>query len=224
MKRAKTFLALSFIFCGYMVKAQDWPNLKYYQAANQKVRDEHAVKVVYMGDSITESWMTALPDFFLTNGYTDRGISGQTSPQMVLRFRQDVIDLKPKVVVLLCGINDLAGNTGPSSIEMIEDNIKTMAELAKINNIKMVLCSVLPSRSVFWRPDLNPMDDIITLNKWIRNYAGEKHLFYLDYYTALVDDQKGLKAVYAKDGVHPNVPGYKVMEPLAKAAVNSALK
>jgi lysophospholipase L1-like esterase len=217
-------LALSFIFCGYMVNAQDWPNLKYYQAANQKVKDEHTVKVVYMGDSITESSMTASPDFFATNGYTDRGISGQTSPQMVLRFRQDVIDLKPKVVVLLCGINDLAGNTGPSSVEMIEDNIKTMAELAKINDIKMVLCSVLPSRSVFWRPELNPMDDIITLNKRVSSYAREKHLFYVDYYTALVDDQKGLKAVYAKDGVHPNVQGYKVMETLAKVTVNSVLK
>jgi lysophospholipase L1-like esterase len=224
MKKIRISLSLSLLVLSCAVKAQDWPNLAYYQAADQKLKVIDNVKVVYMGDSITEGWIAASPDFFSENGYTDRGISGQTSPQMLLRFRQDVIDLKPEVVVLLCGINDLAGNTGPSTVEMIEDNIKSMAELAAANSIKVVLCSVLPSNSVFWKPALKPMDDITTLNNFISNYASARHLTYVDYYASMVDEQRGLKAAYAKDGVHPNAAGYSVMESLVKPAVNSLLK
>ncbi len=206
--------------CAGSVKAQDWPNLGRYHAKNDSIK---MAKVVYMGDSITDSWIDASPDFFAENDYTDRGISGQTSPQMLLRFRQDVIGLKPKLVVLLCGINDIAGNTGPSSLEMIEANIQSMTELAKANHIGVILCSVLPAVRIFWKPELRPADSIIALNTWISNYALSKHFHYVDYYTALVNDQKDLRAEYSKDGVHPNLAGYKMMEGMVKSAVDGEL-
>jgi lysophospholipase L1-like esterase len=215
----KTILLLLLI-SAIKVSAQDWPNLKRYQPANKKVLDStQVVNAVYMGDSITDFWIMQQPDFFAQNGYIDRGISGQTSPQMLLRFRQDVIALKPKVVVLLCGTNDIAGNTGPSTLEMVEDNIQSMTELAQANHIKMVLCSVLPAIKFGWRPEVQPVDSIIALNTWIKAYAKKKHLAYIDYYSSLVDDQKGFKKDYAVDGVHPNKKGYAVMDTLAKAGL-----
>ncbi len=207
---------------GNIAKAQDWPNLSRYQAANQRLKDS-TVKVVYMGNSITEAWAQMSPDFFADNKYVNRGISGQTTPQMLLRFRQDVIALKPKVVVLLCGINDIAGNTGPSTLEMIEGNIMSMAELAKANKIKMILCSVLPANHFKWKPALQPADSVIALNKWISAYTHSHHLEYVDYYSQMVDTEKGLKAAYTYDGVHPTINGYKIMQPLVKAAISKIL-
>jgi lysophospholipase L1-like esterase len=206
-------------------KAQDWANLKRYQEENKALgftKDPN--RVVFMGNSITEFWKTTSPSFFSENGYLDRGISGQTTPQMLIRFRQDVVSLHPKVVVLLCGINDIAGNTGPSSLEMIEDNISSMVEISRANGINVVLSSVLPAYDFPWKPGVEPAEKVFTLNSWIKTYAAQHNLIYLDYYTSMVDQRKGLKAEYTKDGVHPIKEGYAVMEPLAKTAIALALK
>lgn len=224
MKSIKIPLTLLLLVFVSSLHAQDWPDLKHYQAANQTLKKSDKTTVIFIGDSITEGWITESPDFFSGNGYVDRGIAGQTSPQMLLRFQQDVISLKPNAVVLLCGINDLAGNTGPTTVEMIEDNIKSMAEIATTNGVKMILCSVMPSNYIYWKPELKPMDNIDVLNTWIGNYARSKHLPYIDYYSSLVDDQRGFKAEYTKDRVHANLKGYKIMEALLSPAISSVLK
>lgn len=222
MKAIKNLILLTGLLISVKAAAQDWPNLKHYRAANEKLRDS-TVTTVYMGDSITDFWVGDDPTFFKDNHYADRGISGQTSPQMLLRFRQDVIDLHPKAVVILCGTNDVAGNTGPMTPEMTEDNIQSMAELAKAHKIKVILCSVLPADHFGWKPALQPADSIIALNQWIKAYAKQNHFGYVDYYSAMVNDQKGMKSDYSKDGVHPNLTGYQVMEPLVQAAIKKAL-
>ncbi len=176
-----------------------------------------------MGDSITEFWSVTSPDFFTGKPYVNRGISGQTTPQMLIRFRPDVIALKPAVVVLLAGINDIAGNTGPSTLEMITDNIFSMAELAKANHIKVILCSVLPAFDFPWKTGLKPAEKVVELNKMIKQYADANGILYLDYYSAMANDQKGLKADYSGDGVHPNKTGYEIMNPLVEKAIAKVL-
>ena len=180
-------------------------------------------RVVFMGNSITEGWLGLYPSFFKNKSYINRGISGQTTPQMLVRFRADVIHLHPKVVVILAGTNDIAGNTGPSTIEMIADNIFSMAELAQVNGIKVVLCSVLPVYDYPWKPGIDPVTKIAKLNSMIKEYAAYNCLEYLDYYTAMVDERLGLKADLTYDGVHPNTAGYMVMEPITEAAIINAL-
>lgn len=206
--------------------AQDWPNLGRYRKANAKVEapSPNENRVVFMGNSITDYWIKKHPSFFKDHPYLDRGISGQTTPQMLIRFRADVIQLKPKVVVILAGTNDIAGNTGPSTLGMIEDNLISMSELADANNIKVVLSSVLPASSYHWSPKVKPAKKIVKLNKWIKDYAQRKGYVYLDYYPSLVNKKGGMQAQYSKDGVHPNVAGYKVMEPLAVKAIQQALQ
>jgi len=218
-------IAVSYLFVlSAAARAQDWPGLTFYQPQNQALLDSvNSVGVVYIGDSITDRWLEISPSFFPENHFINRGIGGQTSPQILLRFRQDVISLHSKVVVLLCGTNDIAGNTGPMTLEMTEDNIMSIAELAKANKIKMILCSVLPANHFGWRPAIQPADRIIALNTWIKEYAKSRHLPYVDYYSAMVDEQKGLKKEYSEDGVHPNKAGYAVMEPLVKAAIKKTL-
>lgn len=208
------------------IQAQDWPNLKEFQEANQKLNAPVANdnRVVFMGNSITIGWINKRPEFFEGKPYVNRGISGQTTPQMLIRFRQDVVDLKPQVVVILAGTNDIAGNTGPSSLEMIADNIKSMAEIAHANGIKVVLSSTLPAFDYPWKPGLEPAPKIIELNKMIKAYAEEKGHIYLDYFSAMVDGRNGLPKKYAEDEVHPTVEGYKVMEPLVEKAIAEALK
>jgi lysophospholipase L1-like esterase len=164
------------------------------------------------------------PEFFAGKPYIDRGISGQTTPQMLIRFRPDVIDLKPSAVVLLAGINDIAGNTGPSTLEMIESNIAGMAEMAKANGIKVILCSVLPAYDFPWRPGMEPAEKVVELNAWIKSYAATHDCMYVDYFSSMADERKGLKAEYTYDGVHPNKAGYQVMEPLVEEAITKALK
>jgi len=210
---------------GELSQAQDWADLNRYKADNARLGLPAAGvrRVVFMGNSITDFWKDVSPDFFARKPYIDRGISGQTSPQMLIRFRADVIDLKPAVVLILAGINDIAENTGPTTLKMIEDNIVSMAELAKVNGIKTILCSVLPAIDFPWRPGLQPVEKIISLNKMIREYADKNGLIYVDYYSRMVDSRKALKAEYTEDGVHPNRAGYKVMEPLAEAAITSIL-
>ena len=178
-------------------------------------------RVVFMGDSITEAWK--LEHSFPGKPYINRGISGQTSPQMVLRFRQDVIGLKPSVVVILAGTNDIAENTGPMTLEESEGNLMSMVELATANHIRVVLCSVLPAFDFPWTPGKTPALKIDALNAWIKAYAAEKGYVYVDYYTAMKDERDGLPAKLSGDGVHPNPAGFAIMAPLAKAGIEKAL-
>ncbi|WP_246474259.1 SGNH/GDSL hydrolase family protein [Arenibacter arenosicollis] len=205
--------------------SQDWPNLERFSEDNKKIGPPLAGenRVVFMGNSITIGWINTRPEFFKGKPYINRGIGGQTTPQMLLRFRQDVIDLKPKVVVILAGTNDIAGNTGPSSLEMIVDNIKSMAELATTNGIKVIISSVLPAYDYPWRPGLNPNKKIPALNSLLKEYTEANGHIYLDYFTTMVDDRNGLPKKYAEDEVHPTAAGYAVMEPMVEAAIQKAL-
>ncbi len=181
-------------------------------------------RVVFIGDSITEGWHFEGPDgWFAGKPYVNRGISGQTTPQMLVRFRQDVIDLKPRVVVILAGINDIAGNTGPETLEQIEDNLASMAELATANRIRVVLCSVMPAYDFPWRPGMTPAPKVVELNKWIKAYAEDKRHVYVDLHSAMKDDRDGLPATLSKDGVHPLPAGYAIMTPLVEAGIERAL-
>jgi lysophospholipase L1-like esterase len=177
-----------------------------------------------MGNSITEGWAPYFPSMFPGKPYIGRGISGQTTPQMLVRFRQDVIALKPEVVVILAGTNDIAGNTGPSTLEMIEDNLASMTELAQANGIKVVLSSVLPVYDYPWKPGLTPALKIVALNAWLRAYARRRHAIYLDYHSAMKDERDGMRKEYSEDGVHPNEAGYRAMAPLAQRAIDQALQ
>lgn len=199
----------------------DWPYLKKYEKENSEIApvEKGEKRIVFMGDSITEFWKTNHPDFFSNNLYLNRGISGQTTPQMLLRFRADVINLQPAVVVILAGGNDIAGNTGPATLAMIMNNILSMVELAKANAIQVILCAVLPANHFPWKPNENPAEKIVALNTMIKNYADTNNILYVDYYSAMVDENKGLPTEYSNDGVHPNTSGYKVMEPLIEAAI-----
>ena len=203
---------------------QDWANLSKYKEANSKLTMKSGNRIVFMGNSITEGWMQDTTSFFYTKNYINRGIGGQTTPQMLVRFRADVIDIDADVVVILAGINDIAGNTGPSMLEMIFNNIKSMAEIATANNVKVILSSVLPAYDFPWRPGLNPAEKVIKLNEMINAYANKNGFIYLDYYTSRVDDKRGLRKEYTDDGVHPTLAGYKVMEPLAERAITKAIK
>lgn len=204
----------------------DWANFDKYKEDNIKLGlpAQSENRVVFMGNSITQGWGEEHPEFFEGKSYINRGISGQTTPQMLVRFRADVINLKPKVVVILAGTNDIAGNTGPSTLEMIEDNITSMVEITKANNIKVVLCSVLPAYDYPWKPGLNPAEKIVELNKWIKDFADKNDDIYVDYFTWMADERNGLKKEYSADGVHPNSTGYKVMEPLVERAIEDALR
>lgn len=181
-------------------------------------------RVVFMGDSITEGWHFDGPDgYFAGKPYINRGISGQTSPQMVIRFRQDVINLKPKVVVILAGTNDIAQNTGPMTLEQSEDNLRDMADLATANGIKVVMCSVLPAFDFAWHHGMEPAPKIDALNAWIKAYAAEKGYAYVDYHTAMKDQRDGLPPNLSYDGVHPTAAGYAIMAPLVEAGISKAL-
>ena len=204
----------------------DWANLQRYRQANSELTPPSADsrRVVFMGNSITEAWARFFPEMFAGKPYIGRGISGQTTPQMLVRFRQDVIALKPAVVVILAGTNDIAGNTGPSTLEMIEDNLMSMTELAKANGIRVVLASVLPVIDYPWRKGLEPAPKIVTLNAWIKNYAARVGAGYVDFHSAMADAQQGMKGEYSRDGVHPTEAGYRVMAPLAEKAIAEALR
>jgi lysophospholipase L1-like esterase len=215
-------------------RLNDWPQLARYHDANTKVvaPAKNEARVVFMGDSITDSWQNPrFGGFFPGKPYVDRGISGQTTPQMLVRFRPDVIALQPKVVVILAGTNDLAGNTGPMTLEAIEDNLASMAELARMNSIKAVFASILPVSDYEQRDGKpiiqtvrRPPEKIKALNEWMKAYAGNNKLTYLDYYSAMVDDKGFLRDELSEDGLHPNAKGYAIMAPLAEAAIARAMK
>ena len=204
----------------------DWANLGRYRDENAKVPPPTPLenRVVFMGDSITDAWGRTHGKFFPGKPYINRGISGQTTPQMLIRFRSDVINLMPKVVVILAGTNDIAGNTGPATLEDIEGNLTSMVELAQANQIRVVLSSVMPVCD-YIKPqtERRPPDKIIALNKWIESYCAKNGLVYLNYYSALLDDHKMLKQELTYDGLHPNDAGYVVMSPLGEDAIAKAL-
>jgi len=200
---------------------EDWPNLKKYAKADEELGMPKAGenRVIFMGNSITESWGNIDSSFFIDNGYIDRGISGQTSSQMLLRFRQDVINLKPAVVVILAGTNDIAENTGPISLKDVLGNIISMTQLAEANNIKVILCSVLPAIDFWWHHGLQPADKIIKLNSMIKSYCESKNIPYVDYYSKMVDEEKGLDKKFTKDGVHPTLAGYEIMDEVIEKGI-----
>jgi lysophospholipase L1-like esterase len=204
----------------------DWANLARYRTANDSVGPPkpREQRVVFMGNSITDSWAEYFSEQFPGKPYIGRGISGQTTPQMLVRFRQDVVALRPRVVVILAGTNDIAGNTGPSTLEMIEDNLRSMTEIAKANGIRVVLSSVLPVFDYPWKRGIEPAPRIVALNRWMRAYADSAGAVYLDYHTPMADARQGLRSELTRDGVHPNVEGYRIMAPLAEAAIARALK
>jgi acyl-CoA thioesterase-1 len=211
----------------------DWPFLAKYREANKALppASPGEMRVVFMGDSITEGWglkaTSTTPDrgeFFSGKPYINRGISGQTTPQMLVRFRQDVILLKPKAVVLLAGTNDIAENTGKETLEEIGNNIASMSELARANGVRVVLCSVLPASDFHWHQGLEPASKIRELNAWIKDYAAKNGFVYVDYYSNMVNSEGGLKTELSPDGVHPNKAGYDLMGPLAEAGIAEALR
>ncbi len=204
----------------------DWAYLARYREANAAMGPPRAgeQRVVFYGNSITDAWVRNFDTMFPGKPYVGRGIGGQTTPQMLVRFRQDVIALAPAVVVILAGTNDIAGNTGPATLAMIEDNLASMVELAQANNIRAVLSSVLPVYDYPWRPGLEPAEKIVALNTWMKRYAADHNAVYLDYHSTMVDARGGLKEELSGDGVHPNEAGYHVMAPLAEQAIAKALR
>ena len=220
------FQLLLILIMTQITNAQDWADLKRFNLENETLGlpSANESRVVFMGNSITEGWSQFCPEFFEGKPYVNRGISGQTTPQMLLRFRQDVINLQPKIVIILAGTNDIAGNTGPSTLEMIMDNIISMKELARANNISVILSSVLPAFDYPWKAGQNPNEKIPALNDMIKRYSKQNSIIYLDYFSAMTDGSNGLKAELTYDGVHPNKAGYKVMEPLVENAINKVLR
>ncbi|MCX2476428.1 GDSL-type esterase/lipase family protein [Pedobacter sp. MC2016-05] len=207
--------------------SDDWAALSKYKRENELLAPtaKGEKRVVFLGSSIFEFWKQKDPEYFKRNPYIDRGISGQISPQLLIRFRQDVINLKPKAVIILAGSNDLAGNKGHVSNETVLNNIKSMAELAKKNHIKVILCKYLPIYEYPWNKNLKGVaDQIISLNDEIVAYAKANHFTILDYWTPLVDERNGQKAEYTEDGVHPNFAGYKVMETVTEQAIDKILR
>ena len=207
-------------------KSLDWANLARYEDDNLKVglpkKDER--RVVFMGDSITEEWSNLYPEYFTEKGYINRGIGGQTTPQMLIRFKPDVVDLKPEIVVVLAGTNDIAGNTGPSNAKMITDNIFSMAEIAKAYQMKVVLSSILPVYEYDWAREIkDPPSTIQAVNDALKQYASDHGLIYLDYFSSMVDERQGLNSDYTSDGVHPNENGYILMSSLAEEVLSELL-
>jgi sialate O-acetylesterase len=234
MRIVRTLIFIIAILFNFQADAQDWrkyyenTNFEKYKADNEKVGlpEKGTSRVVFMGNSITEVWPILSPHFFENGIYIGRGISGQTTPQMILRFRKDVINLQPKVVVILAGINDIAENTGFTPIDMIAENIMTMAELAQAHDMKVIICSVTPAIDFPWKTGLEPANKILELNTILERYAEKNDLTYVDYHTALKDKKNGLKVpeyTTASDLVHPNAAGYKVMESLIQPAIEQAL-
>jgi lysophospholipase L1-like esterase len=208
---------------GMRAKLADWAQLGRYGAEDTTLGANAKGRVVFYGDSITDMWGREVGTFFPGKPYVNRGISGQTTPQMLVRFRQDVIDLHPAAVLILAGTNDIAGNTGPETQEMIENNFKSMAELARGNDIRFIIASILPAADYPWKPGLNPAPKIQALNRWLAGYCAAHSMTYLDYYSAMATKDGGMKPGLSLDGVHPTAAGFAIMGPLAQAAVDKAL-
>lgn len=229
MKRIGKILGLGLAMGGLLmatsVSAQtekgDWAQFGRYADANKRVTTP--AKVVFMGNSITDGWWPKDSTFFIDNNFLDRGISGQTTSEMLVRFRQDVINLKPKAVVILAGINDIAHNNGVISLENVFGNIVSMVELARYNKITPIICSVLPAYDFPWRRGMNPAPKVIELNKMLKAYADKEELTYVDYHSAMKDERDGLPKNLASDEVHPTLEGYKIMEKIVLEAIHKTI-
>ena len=209
---------------GMQKRLADWPGLNQFREDDERLPPAEPGRVVFLGDSITIGWKDRGGNaFFPGKPYVNRGISGQTTPQMLIRFQQDVVALKPAAVVILAGINDIAGNTGPMTLAMTEANFKSMIAIAEANHIRVIVSSVLPSSSIAWRGGRNPAQQVRDLNAWLQQYATNHGCTWLDYYSALADSEGGMKPGLSKDGVHPTPAGYAVMTPLAEAAIERTL-
>ena len=219
------YILTSLVILSNHITAQALINLNKYKEDNLSLGlpKQGENRIVFMGNSITEDWKSLSPSFFLDNNYVNRGIGGETSTQMLLRFRSDVINLQPTAVVILAGINDIAENQGPISIPDIARNIFFMSQLASENNVKVILCSLLPAYDFSWRPGLNPKDKVVSLNELIKKHALENDYEYVDYFSSMVDERKGLIKEYGNDEVHPNLEGYKVMESIIQTSINKVL-
>lgn len=226
----KNIVVIALIFLSSKFYSQemktDWANISKYSKENQSLQipSKNENRVVFMGNSITEGWKNNDPDFFSKNNYINRGIGGQTTSQMLIRFRPDVIALKPKLVVILAGINDIAQNNGPIELQDIFGNIVSMVELAKANKIKVILSSVLPANDFSWKKGMEPAEKVIELNALLEKYCLDNKITFVNYYPKIVDSQKGLDKKYTNDGVHPTLTGYKIMEPLLQEAILKVLK
>lgn len=222
----RSIILIALLAPGFALAQDDWANLARYAEANAALGEPERgeQRIVFIGDSITAGWSNASPEFFADRPYIQRGIGGQTTPQMLIRFRPDVVALKPAAVVILAGTNDIAGNTGPATNEMIQDNLASMAEIAAENDIRVVLASILPAASYPWSPDVEPVFRIFAINRWIEEYAEDNDHIYLDYYSHMVDDQGGMIDAYTTDGVHVTRAGYELMQELAEAAIDEALE
>jgi lysophospholipase L1-like esterase len=207
--------------------SQDWPDLARYGAENKALppAGPEEERVVFFGDSITDAWGRSEQTgvFFPGKPYVNRGISGQTTPQMLVRFQQDVVHLSPAAVVILAGTNDIAGNTGPTTQQMIEDNYTSMANIAEQNDIKVVFASITPAYAYPWKPGIQPVERIRELNKWLQDFCSKNGYVYLDYYSAMADAKGAMLPGLSSDGVHPTAKGYAVMAPLAERAIAEAL-
>ena len=204
----------------------DPADLKFYREANAKLAPPAPGedRVVFLGDSITAGWGRNFSTLFPGKPYLGRGVSSETTQQMLIRFRPDVIALKPKVVVILAGTNDIAGNTGRSTQQMIEDNLVSMIDLAEFNKIRVVLVSVLPASDYWWQPGMEPAEKIVALNSWMQAYAAKRGLVFVDCHTPMSDEKHAMKKEYSRDGVHPNAAGYAVMGPLVEEGIAQALR
>tara|TARA_B100000795_G_C22794347_1_gene438598 strand:- start:1005 stop:1742 length:738 start_codon:yes stop_codon:yes gene_type:complete len=207
------------------IKEIDWAGLLRYHQQNIDLSSKDSISndVIFMGDSITEGWSLYFPEFFSDNNYLNRGISGQTTPQMLIRFRQDVIELKPKVVVILAGINDIAQNTKYYGIKEVAGNISSMVELAISNNITPIICSVLPADKFLWSPSIYPAELVKQLNIELSNYAEEKNILFLDYYKSMNNGYGGMKPELTNDGVHVTKEGYSLMANLVNKSIKKTL-
>ncbi len=203
------------------IKNPDWGYLNRFKDENAQIIAScvKEKRIVFFGDSITAGWEIHDQEFFINKNYINRGINGQTTPQMLLRFRPDVIELKPEKVIILAGTNDIAGNTGLTTLEIILGNLISMCELAKVNNIKPVLCSLLPALDYPWRKGIQPAKKIVKLNSMIQHYTAINDILYVDYYSIMVNDQKGLQSIYSEDGVHPNKKGYFIMKSILESKI-----
>lgn len=222
----KTIYLVFLLITFFSINAQDWSNFKQFKKENAILVPLESGKdrIVFMGNSITIGWLNIHPLFFKNKPYVNRGIGGQTTPQMLVRFRADVVDIDATAVVILAGTNDIAENTGPTTLNMILDNLKSMSEIAQANNVKIILCSILPAYDYPWRTGLEPNVKIPELNKMIKGYAEANDIHYLDYFKALNDGKNGIIKKYTTDGVHLTEEGYKLMEPMLEKALKIVLK
>jgi len=211
-----------FTTVSFAQQKKDWAQFGRYEKANAELLT--APEVAFMGNSITDGWYGQDKEFFNKNNFAGRGISGQTTAEMLVRFRKDIVELKPKAVVILAGINDIAENNGSIKLENVLANIASMADLAQAHKIKVILCSVLPCNRFSWRPQIDPTESVKTLNSLIKEYAGKNKLTYVDYYSALTNDQGGLSETLSKDGCHPVFNCYTMMEGIVTKAINKTLK